>query len=243
VVKGNSSGLGAHVVRIYAGHYCSGVAISRRAIVTARHCVSRRMRIVAGHVSIGAAGHARSATLDDGRHVSVSGDAAIVRLARPLPASVTPASIGPGDGDRYTIAGFGTASERHRAAFGTLREAHLVAAEPRALVDPNRAGAIGASACFGDSGGPVLRGTALIGVITRAAHPHPRIACGHLTRWAPIVATGEATGNAETVGAAEGDQADAATARPARRKSARRRVARLKRGQPVAFGFYPVPRE
>ena len=90
-----------------------------------------------------------------------------MRLAAPLPASVVSVNVGPGDGDKYTIAGYGTANEASRGAVGMLRQAKLVAAEPRALVDPNRTGSIGASACFGDFGGPVLRGDALIGVITR----------------------------------------------------------------------------
>ena len=81
--------------------------------------------------------------------------------------------------------------ERERGAFGALHEARLVPAGARALVDPNRSGSIGASACFGDSGGPVMRGGMLVGVITRAAHPSPRIACGNLTRWAPITAKTE----------------------------------------------------
>jgi hypothetical protein len=49
----------------------------------------------------------------------------------------------------------------------------------------------------GDSGGPVLRGGVLVGVITRAAHPSPRRACGDLTRWAPI----SVSGNVEELGA------------------------------------------
>jgi hypothetical protein len=239
VVKGTSSTLGDHVVRIYAGHYCTGVAIARRAVVTARHCVSRRMRIVAGSVSIGVSGSARSGTLDDGRRVSVTGDAAILRLSSPLPASVTPASVGEGQGDSYTIAGFGTASESHRGAFGMLREAQLVAAELRALVDPNRTGSIGASACFGDSGGPVLRGTALIGVITRAAHPHPRIACGHLTRWAPIVVAGRAA----EIGASTGGGDRTEETRPVRRIGARRRGVPVKRMRQTSNDFFPVPQE
>ena len=97
-----------------------------------------------------------------------------------------------GHGDRFTIAGYGTTDERARGAFGSLHEASLVAASGRALVDPNRSGAIGASACFGNSGGPVMRGGELVGVITRANYPHKRIACGYYTRWAPIRVYGRA---------------------------------------------------
>src|SRR6202022_2322230 len=73
----------------------------------------------------------------------------------------------------------GTKCEGWHGSFGALHEATLVAHSPYALVDPNRTGSIGASACFGDSGGPVLRGGMLVGIITRAAHPSPRLACGH----------------------------------------------------------------
>jgi hypothetical protein len=144
---------------------------------------------------------------------------------------VTPVAVGEGDGDSYTIAGYGTASEARSGAVGTLREATLIAAEARALVDPNRTGSISASACFGDSGGPVLRGTALIGVISRAAHPHPRIACGHLTRWAPIVVV------AATMETTTAQSADS-HARPetSRRK---RRVAKRSRGA-IVVGYDPA---
>lgn len=193
VVQGTSSSLDRHTVRIVRGGIrCSGVAIARNLIVTAAHCGARGT-VIGGGAHIAMAGASRSATLDDGRRVSVSGDAIIARLSRPLPASISPVSIGEGGGDSYTIAGYGTANESNRGAFGQLREARLVAAERFALVDPNRAGSIGASACFGDSGGPVLRGSQLVGIVTRAAHPHPRIACGHLTRWAPITIDGAST--------------------------------------------------
>ena len=191
VVKGSPSSVNRHTVRIVGGAYCSGVAIARKAVATARHCGSRISVVAAGQY-IGVASIGRSIVLDDGRHASVSGDAVILRLTRPLPAAIEPAIIGDGEGDNFTISGYGTTDESWRGSFGKLHEAHLVAAEPLALIDPKRAGSISASACFGDSGGPVLRGNVLVGIITRAAHPHPRIACGHLTRWAPILASGEA---------------------------------------------------
>ena len=180
VLKGTPSSLGRHTVRLLGDGSCSGVAIARRAVATAEHCAAG-MYVVAGGKSFRVVGISRSAVLDDGRQVSVSGDAAILKLSAALPASIDAIPIGEGEGETFVIAGYGS---------GTLREATLVAAEPRALVDPNRKGSISASACFGDFGGPVVRGGMLVGIITRAAHPSPRIACGALTRWAPITVSG-----------------------------------------------------
>ncbi|MES1155778.1 MAG: trypsin-like serine protease, partial [Pseudorhodoplanes sp.] len=175
VIKGTSSSADSYTVRVIRGGIrCSGVAIGRKLVATARHC--GHGTVIAGGRHIGLSGSGTSAVLDDGRRVSVSGDASILRLAAPLPASITPVAVGDGGGDTYTIAGYGTADERYRGAFGQLREARLVSAERYALVDPNRSGSISASACFGDSGGPVLRGSELVGIVTRAAHPSPRIA-------------------------------------------------------------------
>ena len=179
VVQGTSSTLGSYTVRLVGAYYCSGVVIARRAVVTAAHC-GHGMRVLAGGRSYGIARVSRSAVLDDGRRVEVKGDAAILHLASPLPASVGAAPVGEGSGDSFTIAGYGTTDERWRGSFGRLHEAHLVNAGDNVLVDPNRRGTISASACFGDSGGPVLRGGELVGIITRAAHPSPRIACGDL---------------------------------------------------------------
>lgn len=189
VIKGTSSSLGSYTVRLVGPHYCTGVVIARQLVVTAAHCARRGLRVVGGG-SVGIAGIARSAVLDDGRRVTVAGDAAILRLTAPLSASAAP--IGDGDGDTFTIAGYGTTDERASGAFGALHEASLVAAPGRQLVDPNRSGAISASACFGDSGGPVMRGGMLVGVITRANYPNKRIACGFYTRWAPVTVSGQA---------------------------------------------------
>lgn len=217
VVMGTSSSLGGSTVRLVGPYYCSGVAISRNHIATAAHCANRGMRIMGGGGSVGIASMSKSAVLDDGRRVSVSGDAAILKLSAPLPSGIDAATVGTSDSDRFTIAGYGTTDERNRTAFGTLHEASLVAASPLALVDPNRSGSISASACFGDSGGPVMRGGVLVGIITRAAHPSPRIACGHLTRWVPIVVSGTAS---ELVIA--GATADEPPRRRSRQQSAKR---------------------
>ena len=190
VVKGSWSSLGSYTVRLVGNGNCTGVVIARQLVATAAHC-AHGMRVIADGGAVRVIGVARSAVLDDGRRVHVSGDAAILKLSAPL-SGVSGAPIGDGGGNSFTIAGYGTTDERARDAFGALHEASLVAASARALVDPNRSGSIGASACFGDSGGPVLRGGMLVGIITRAAHPSPRLACGYLTRWAAITASGTA---------------------------------------------------
>ena len=187
VVKGSPSAHPGFTVRLVGNVKCSGVVISRTAVATAGHC-GRNLHVIVGGRSFSVAAVARSTTLDDGRRVSVAGDAAILQLASPLPQEMAIAPIGDGRGDTYSIAGYGTTDERSRSAFGTLHEAMLVAEAPYTLVDPSRAGSISASACHGDSGGPVLRGGLLVGIITRAAHPSPHLSCGHLTRWAPLTA-------------------------------------------------------
>jgi len=232
VVQGTSSTLGSFTVRLVGAYYCSGVVIARRAVVTAAHC-GRGMRVVAGGRSYGVAQVARSAVLDDGRRVDVRGDAVILHLASTLPATVAAAPVGEGSGDSFTIAGYGTTDERWRGSFGRLREAHLVNAGDNVLVDPNRSGNISASACFGDSGGPVLRGGELVGIITRAAHPSPRIACGDYTRWAPIRVSG-------MTGAATND---APVADEAPRRVRHRRVREAAVQQPGLFNWFGQPAE
>ena len=189
VVQGHPSSLHHFTVRLVGGAYCTGVVIGRRLVVTAAHC-GRGVSIAFAGRFYSVAGASKSAILDDGRNAAVAGDAVILRLTRDLP-NVSPAPIGRGQGDSFTIAGYGTTNERGGGVFGRLHEAWLVAAEPFALVHPERAGPLSASACFGDSGAPVLRGGELVGIVTRAAHPWPHIACGHLTRWVPISISGE----------------------------------------------------
>lgn len=222
VVNGYSSSLSSYTVRLVGPFYCTGVAIARRYGATAAHCANRRMRVMGGGGSIAIAGVSRSVVLDDGRRVRVSGDAVILKLASPLPFGVSAAPIGGSAGERFTIAGYGTTDERARGAFGALHEASLVAGPGRQLVDPNRSGGISASACFGDSGGPVMRGGALVGIITRANYPRKRIACGFYTRWAPVHVSGSAVTTSSYQPVAESE--------PRRHK--RKRHTRRTRGRP-----------
>ena len=197
IVNGTASWLASHTVQIVtrAGRTCSGVVIGRMAVATAAHCAGSGAKVLSGGAPVIAASVSSSVILEDGTRVSVSGDAAILRFTTPLPGFASPVTIGAEAADgRFTVAGYGTTNEAHPGANGALHEASLVRAGPRRLVDPHRVGSIGASACFGDSGGPVMQGSTLVGIVTRASHPSPRIACGHLTHYAPIVRSGSVAG-------------------------------------------------
>jgi hypothetical protein len=199
IINGVSTNLDRHMVRVHGGRgiQCSGVAIDRNAVITAAHCGAGS--VSAGGQYIGVVSHARGTVkLDNGQSVTVVGDSVVVKLRSPLPASVVPLPVGsPDDSAPFVIAGYGTPSESTRA-IGTLREATLIDSkvERHMLVDPNRSGAISASACFGDSGGPVLQrsagGYVVVGVITRANYPNKPIACGFYTRYAPLTPGGTA---------------------------------------------------
>ena len=104
-----------------------------------------------------------------------------------------PATVRPGRAaviTQPTCCAAGTGTESHRTAVQSPASPTLRATVTPPLVSVST---VRSPSSFGDFGGPVLRGSALVGIITRAAHPHPRIACGHLTRWAAIVASGAPT--------------------------------------------------
>lgn len=203
VVLGTPSfGGGATVQIVRGGHtHCSGAVIARTAVVTAAHCAGGGVQVLAGGQPVAVVGRSHSAVLDDGRRVSVAGDAVILVLAAPV--AVSPVAVGDGRiGDSVTIAGYGTTDEAQPGATGALNEARLVPGPGRQLVDPNRSGKFSASACFGDSGGPVLRNGVLVGVVTRANYPNARNACGWYTRYAPVRASGTPAAPAATAFAA-----------------------------------------
>jgi len=189
IVLGTLSTLTMHMVRV-AGPggalMCSGTVIDPLHVVTARHCGPSA--VVDRGRWFGVVRRGQSAKLADGRTITVTGDALILTLQRPLPATVIPIDIGlQGTDGEFIIAGFGATREANRGWLGPLHQASVVVHVPFRLVAPDRMSDISASACFGDSGGAVLRNGELVGVITRASHPHPVIACGHLTHYAPVV--------------------------------------------------------
>ena len=235
VVLGSVSSLDHFTVRVVGRDHCTGVVIARRAVATAAHCARYGARVITNGGSVRVVGSSRSVQLDDGRRAHASGDAVILRLAAPLPGGISAAPIGRGDGDSFIIAGYGTTDENAKGAFGSLHEARLVSAKGRALVDPSRSGALGASACFGDSGGPVLRGGQLVGVITRASYPRKRIACGFYTRWAPIRVSGRAR---EAVAANDDSGLQVSARRSKRAKHRKTRRSRKHEAQVQSFDWF-----
>jgi hypothetical protein len=124
-------------------------------------------------------------------------DIALIKLAKPLPAVIVPATLdranrSPQAGDRYTVTGYGLAVRGDGKTGGTLRTAQLIATGKPGnlqirLADPSTGGsAFGIGACTGDSGAPVYEGTALIGVVSWSTGPNMTAGCGGLTGVTPI---------------------------------------------------------
>lgn len=182
ITRGHGAGaISRHVVKLVGRNLlCSGTVVGRQEVLTSAHCLdgSDPYYVIAG-------GRIRVAS-----HSNLGG-AALLRLERPLPRGYVPIATGGGaGGGTYTIAGHGSATETRRPQSAGLRAATLVRDATGALVDPNRRGEIGASACLGDSGGPVavFDGSRymLVGIIERASHPSPHRGCGHLTHYVPV---------------------------------------------------------
>jgi hypothetical protein len=179
IVRGQGAGaIGRYVVRLVGqgGLSCSATVVGQQEVLTSNHCIdgSDPYFVLAGGRRIKVASH--------------SGYGTVARLT--LPRSYTPIATdgGFGDGGSIVIAGYGTAVESAHPRLGGLRAATLVAdGNSGALVDPARRGA---SACMGDSGGPVARFDGrryvLLGIIERASNPSPTRACGDRTHYVSV---------------------------------------------------------
>ena len=156
--------------------------IGRQQLLTANHCVEGPgpFYVVAGGERIAVTSH------------GAAGQTTLLTLASPLPAHFVPIATGAAGGDgTYTIAGYGTAHESERMRSAGLREARLVAdSRYGGLVDPRRRGPISASACMGDSGGPVAKFDGkryvLVGIVERVSNYAGIGACGFLTHFSSV---------------------------------------------------------
>jgi secreted trypsin-like serine protease len=180
--------------------FCTGVALSRTAVLTAAHCVHGARQLA---VNVGAYGKPQIIAVQNASvhpefvHDAVrrrvrSIDLAILRLSEPLPASVAIArlesqgAIKPGQ--RFTIAGFGFTREGDEASAGRLRVGVLEARDPISRIllwarDPN---AKGFGACTGDSGGPIFSTDGSVAAITTWSTGEGAKTCGALTQGALV---------------------------------------------------------
>ena len=180
--------------------FCTGVALSRTAVLTAGHCVHGARELA---VNVGGYGKPNLIAVsrvsvhpefvpDAARRRVRSIDLAIVQLAAPLPAVVTLARLaahgGVKAGERFTIAGFGLAREGDGRSGGRLRVGVLEAREPISKIllwarDPN---AKGFGACTGDSGGPIFAADGSVAAITTWSTGAGKRRCGAITQGALV---------------------------------------------------------
>jgi secreted trypsin-like serine protease len=203
-----------HTVRVEIGNgmMCTGAVIERDLVLTAAHCLIRpgRVFIVSLSPSLNPRRHTVSAIAVHPSFIpnlpprfQPGIDLALIRLARPLEYDMVPARITGGSwaGEKLTVAGFGVGREGASATARILRTAELIgngdAGAPNGVVsaldETTQGTSIGAGACRGDSGGPVLRGgrnsAELVGITSWAGGPvnqKKRTVCGGLTTFTQV---------------------------------------------------------
>jgi secreted trypsin-like serine protease len=206
-----AGGLSRHVVLIVGsrGSFCSGTAIARDLVLSAVHCLAAGASYKLVDYSRGEPQLKDIVRIE--RHPAFTqrgmtthrgtADVALIKLAAPLPASVTPAMLGPSDlavkvGDTFTIVGYGITRHGDPRSGGKLRQARLIATgRPDSmdvrLMDPSaRNERPGRGACTGDSGGPVFAEiggrTVVVGVISWTTGPEYTSGCGGITGMTPL---------------------------------------------------------
>jgi secreted trypsin-like serine protease len=185
-----------HTVRVEIGNglMCTGAVIEHDLVLTAAHCLIRpgRVFVVSLSPSLSPRRHTVSAMAVHPSFIpnlpprfQPGTDLALIRLARPLENDMVPARISGGTwaGEKLTVAGFGVGREGASATARILRTAELIgngdAGAPNGVVsaldETTQGTSIGAGACRGDSGGPVLRGgrnsAELVGITSWAGGP------------------------------------------------------------------------
>lgn len=194
-----------------SGTACTATAIGRDLLLTAAHCVQPG----ADYKLLGSEPGQppvliktitrieRHPQFDIERLLNhlATADVALIRLAEPLPARISPALIAGGSetvavGDSLVVAGYGVTVPGDGRTGGTARAASLVVTgQPGSLqirlFDPvSRGLSAGLGACAGDSGAPAFRasgvGTAILGVVSWSTGPNLTAGCGGLTGVTPL---------------------------------------------------------
>jgi secreted trypsin-like serine protease len=194
-----------------SGTACTATAIGRDLLLTAAHCVQSGSdyKLVASEpgrspVLKAIARIERHPQFEMQRlldHLATA-DVALIKLAEPLAAKITPARIG-GEtesvnvGDTLVVAGYGVTVRGDGRTGGTARAAALtVTGQPGSLqirlFDPATKGVnAGLGACAGDSGAPAFRSagseTRIIGVVSWSTGPNLTAGCGGLTGITPLL--------------------------------------------------------
>jgi len=205
-------GVRQSVVRVESsrGELCSGTLIAADLVLTAAHCVTRRAtyRVIAvdrnfrQRTVIATAAALHPAFVPGTTPRTQPGvDLALLKLSQPLGPDFVPLDprianrVGPGQ--PVELAGFGTTDESARNSARVLRRTELVTlgtlqVANRVLVVADRerlAATSGAGACRGDSGGPILQGGRLVGVVSwssGALRSRIPTACGGFTAVTPL---------------------------------------------------------
>jgi hypothetical protein len=192
-----------------AGTACTATAIGRDLLLTAAHCVQPgadykllgsepgQPPILKNIIRI-----ERHPQFDIKRlfdHLATA-DVALIKLAEPLPARISPTLIASGEsvavGDSLVVAGYGVTVRGEGRSGGVARAATLlVTGQPGPLqirlFDPVSKGvSAGLGACAGDSGAPAFlisgAGPAILGVVSWSTGPNLTAGCGGLTGITPL---------------------------------------------------------
>lgn len=193
--------LAAHVVMVLKrdgsrSGFCSGVALSRRIVLTGAHCVASLSDTRVHFMTADGPALVEPSRIErhpayrsdavETRRVSI--DLALIEAKEDLPSSFVPAELAPRApdiGDVVTIAGYG---RREDGATGKLAALTLSLRAPLStvlmwLAAPRPPG----GACDGDSGAPVFDGNGRLAGVVAFAEGSAGRRCGKLTQAVSVV--------------------------------------------------------
>ena len=187
------------------GDLCTGTALARDLVLTAAHCVARKVKYSVKAYQTGAGIPVRSVVLHPRFDLAAyalsraTADLALVKLAQPLPDIVVPAALAAprrvAVGETLTVAGFGVTRAGTDWGLRIPRMAKLVVTgqpgslQVRLYDNATRNQRSGLGACTGDSGAPAFdgEGPLVIGVVTWSTAPRDEEGCGGLTGLTPLI--------------------------------------------------------